>query len=269
MEPTKEVAKIEPKGGLVQQKSNQILNEWGVEISKNDVTIPKLLIMQPMAQLVTAGEAKFGELRDSLEKRVHADFSTDMEFIPFYLQRVWVEYEMQEVRNGKDVKEEKVYRKTYPVISVKGHPEFNDELPYNDIIQEDGREVKIVRDRVANYFVLKVSEMPSGLPYVLPFRRTSMRAGRALATQMFQRNPLAGKTPASVVFKLKIGKQSKGTQTWAVLEVAQSRESTPDEVQTAFGWMQMVKSGTAKIDEAADHMEAVDPAATAEEPINF
>lgn len=266
MEPTKEVAKIQDKGIAVAQASNQILNEWGVEISKNDVTIPKLLMMQPMGQLVTSGEAKFGELRDSLEKAVHASFEQDMEFIPFFLQRVWVEYEMQEIRQGKDVKEEKVYRKTYPVISVKGHPDYNDELPYNDIIQEEGRDVKVMRDRVLNFFVLKASEVPTGLPYVLPFRRTSMRAGKALVTQMFQRNVAAGKTPASVAFKLKIGKQSKGTQTWAALEVSPSRESTPDEVAIAKHWMTMVKGGTAKVDENSEHLDA--PISDAE-PVNF
>ena len=49
--------------------ADENLGDWGASpLSAKDIIIPRMLVMQPMSDMVTAGEAAFGEFRDSLNK---------------------------------------------------------------------------------------------------------------------------------------------------------------------------------------------------------
>lgn len=216
------------------------LESWGVtEVSSRDIIIPRILLMQPMSDKVTAGEAAFGEFRESLNNEKIGDFNQGFEFIPFHMEKVFVEYDVTDETDKKFIR-------TVPITPQ------NEDLPYDDQGEDrDGKKCPISRDRVMNFYVLRPEDIEAGgaLPYILSARRTSMTAGKKLATQMFVKNAATGKTPAGVVCLATCGKQSKDKKTWAVLDV-KPLSPTPDKyVAEAFKWLKIVKAGKAKAHE--------------------
>jgi hypothetical protein len=211
-------------------------NEWGVtEVSSRDIIIPRILLMQPMSDKVTAGDAAFGEFRESLNNEKLGDFKAGFEFVPFHMEKVFIEYKV----NGQ----KKDYLRVVPITPQ------NEDLPYNDVEKgEDGVSFEVSRDRVMNFYVLLPSELEVGgaIPYILSARRTSMTAGKKLATQMFVKNIAAKKTPASTVCIATCGKQSNDEGTWAVMDVAPTRQSPDQYVVEALKWLKMIKAGKAK-----------------------
>jgi hypothetical protein len=201
------------------------LDEWGAPpvLSQKDTIIPKILPMQLMSKKVAAGQGAFGELRDSVTNECYGTFTKPMEFIPFMLQTVWIEKEYTKEKN------EWVYKRTVPVT-----PE-NDNLPY-----EEG---SIKRIRTLNFFVLRPEELKEGksLPKILSFKITSLRGGRKLATQMFVSNRAANLSPAGMVMKLIVGKDSNDKGTFATLDVEQVRASSDAEQTAALQWFKTIK----------------------------
>ncbi len=213
-------------------------NMWDVpSISQRDIIIPSILLMQPMSPQVTEGKAAFGEFRETLNDSLLGKFEDGLEFIPFKLVKMFI------VRKDNEDKEF--------IETIQITPE-NENLAYQDEIQmnEDGRMItqKIIRDRVMKFYVLLKKELEEGaaIPYTIALKRTSIKAGQKLATQMFIKNLNSGKTPASMVMKLTCKKMTQDNKTWAASDVAPSG-TTPDKwISEAFRWLEIVNSGKAK-----------------------
>jgi hypothetical protein len=226
------------------------LNEWGpAPISNQDMIIPMLLVQQPMAKRVTAGTAKFGDLIESLNDTVIGDPNTPTSIIPFYMEKVFTEYKV----DGK----EKEYLRMVPITNE------NEGLPYEDEGEDrEGKKCKISRDKCLNFYVLLESELKDGggLPYIISFRRTSLRAGKKLATQMYVKNMQAGLTPASVVCDIVVNKTTHDSHTFATLDTVPGKRSKDEYVVEALKWLKVVKSGKAKVHEDAleEEREVVD-----------
>jgi hypothetical protein len=218
----------------------QDMNAWGgTEISSNDIIIPRILLMQPMSEKVTAGEAAFGDFRESLNNEKLGDFAKGFEFLPFYMEKVFIEYDASDA-------EDKKYIRVVPITPA------NEDLKYEDVgTNRDGEKVPISRDRVMNFYVLLPTELEVGgaIPYIISARRTSIKAGKKLAMQMFVKNAAAGKTPASVICNASCGKQSQDKKTWAVLDVTPARPTPDAYLVEALKWLKMVKAGKAKAHE--------------------
>ncbi len=201
------------------------------EVTKNDIMIPKILAMQMMSVKVAEDKAKFGELRDSMNYSLLGGFTQACEFIPFFLEKVWVEYTVTE-QGGKKTKE---YLRQIPITTQ------NEELPY----QEPGLE----RDRTLNFYCLLASQ-PNGMAHVISFRRTSLKAGIKVSTQMFIINRDANKLPCATVFKLstekKVNTDTNGS--YAVMNVEVSRAATVEEQVACVNWSKRVKGGQTKVD---------------------
>lgn len=231
-----EVAVRDEKAVAPPQKSvASMKSEWDApELSSRDVVIPSILLMQPMSPQVTDAQAAFGELRESLNMEKLGDFKLGFEFIPFKLHKLFIE--------RVDKGDEKEFLRAVDIT-----PE-NENLPYEDHEVIDGKEEKIIRDRVMKYFVLLVSELELGtaIPYTISFKRSSFKAGQKLATQMFMKNINSGKTPASMIMTLSASKKTEDNKTWGILDVAPSKP-TPDKfIADAFKWLETVRSGKAR-----------------------
>jgi hypothetical protein len=239
-------AQTEQKSVAVQQQaavpmSAQDANAWGTGgISAQDIIIPRVLLLQPMSDAVTNGEGAFGDFRESLSNEKIGDFKEGFEVIPFAMKKVWVEYD---VTAGDDFKNKKFHR----VVDINP---ANENLPYKDEEKKDGKMLKISRDRCMNFYVLlpKDIEMGGAIPHILTARRSSLQAGKKLATQMFVKNISAGKTPASVICKVTATKETNDAGTFAVMDITPSRPALDNHVAEAFKWLSIVQSGKAKED---------------------
>lgn len=234
----------------VEPKTNSSLPEkynpaaWGApNMSAQDMIIPKILPLQFMSEKVKKEEGKYGEFRDTLSNKKLGDLQTPVEFVPILLQKKWIEFDLIPSKSGPPKREFK------QVINIQDNPTkpgFNDNLPLKD------EENKLERDRVMDFFCLLPSEIEKGdaLPYVLSFRRTSLRAGKKLATQMYVRNSASNKIPAAVVCTLSGATKENDMGEFVVMDVNPKRESTEKEMGEAFKWLKVINQGAVKVDES-------------------
>lgn len=212
---------------------------WGnsANISASDIIIPRILLMQPMSEKVTAGEAKFGEFRESLNWEELGNFEKPFRAIPFHLEKVFVEFNNEDPEN-------KVYLRTVPITPA------NESLPYEDeeFSVELNKKIKVSRDKCMNFYVLRPDELELGtaIPHIVSCRRTSLQAGKKLATQ-FAKNAQVGKSPAAITMEFSARKQTEDKKTWAVLDVKPVEQTKDKYVVEAFKWMQMIVQGRAKV----------------------
>jgi hypothetical protein len=222
------------------------ISSWGSgpALSSQDIIMPRIMLMQGMSKKVTAGEAAFGELRESLNNGLLGKFNECVEFIPFYMEKVWVEFD---VTKGVNIGQ-KQFLRVVPITPI------NESLPYEDTGKDrDGKDAKIMRDRCMVFYVLFPEEIRIGgaIPYILTARRSSLNAGKKLATQMFVKNQMAGKTPASVICQVISKKESNDKGTFAVLDIIPSKPTPSEYIVEAFRWLQLIKAGKAKVDETS------------------
>jgi len=220
------------KKELAKQETGTEIAEVGMDafgsggLSSSDVIIPKIMTMQGLSKLVMDGEAKFGDFVDSMTNEVLGGPKEPLEFIPFAMKKIWVISK----KNGNDFEYDRIEDVT----------PANEGRPWTEIV--DGQEYK--NDKVMNFYVLLTKDM--SMPYVLPFKGTSMKAGRALATQMYMKNKAAGKHPAAKAMTLESVKNSNDKGTYAVLNTKVSRDSNADEVKECLRWYQAVAGGEVK-----------------------
>lgn len=222
------------------------LAAWGSSnVSAQDIIIPRILLMQPMSEKVTAGDAKFGEFRESLSNELLGNFEQPFEVVPFHMEKVFVEFDASQ--------DEKEFIRVVPIT-----PE-NENLPYEDTgLNKKGEKVPISRDRTMNFYVLLPKELELGgaIPYILSMRRTSLQAGKKLATQMFVKNVAARRPPPAVTMQISAGKQTEDKKTWAVMDVKPVSATKPEWMVEAFSWLQLIKAGKAKAHEESYNEDA-------------
>lgn len=219
------------------------MDSWGApSITAQDMVIPKILPLQYMSEKVMNKEGEYGEFRDTLSNQKFGDLTTPFEVIPFMLQKKWIEFEMIPQKGGGSKRE------FSQIVMIQDNPAvagFNDDLPLRE---EDGSKE---RDRVMDFFVLIPDEVKAGAatPYVLSFRRTSLKAGKNMATQMYVRNAAASKVPPATVMKISGVDTSNDDGSYVVQNCVPSRPSTEEEVAAAFKWFKIIKQNGAKVDE--------------------
>ena len=222
------------------------LNAWGqAQLTTKDIIIPRILLMQPMSDKVTAGEAAFGEFRESLNNELLGKFEEGFEVVPFHMEKVFVEYDASNPKK-------KEFLRITPITPA------NENLKYEDTeVTPEGKKLLVSRDRAMNFYVLLPQEIEVGgaIPYIISARRTSLNAGKKLATQMYMKNLAAGKNPAAVICKITAKKETNDEGTYGVLDVTPSKATPTEYVAEAFKWLQLIKSGKAKVDEQAFNEE--------------
>lgn len=219
---------------------------WGAPapMTAQDLILAKILPMQMMSKKVIDQQAAFGEYRDSINNQKMGDFTQEMEFIPFHMEKTFVEFEVQGNK--------KVYKRIVPIISDATNPAYNEEAPYEETVNG----VKISRDRMLSFYVLPAAQINPELastgggvvPMIIGFRRTSLRGGKKVATQMYVTNAAARKAPAASVMSLQAVKTTNDHGTFVVQDAKYKRDATPEELKAAFYWFQQVRKGGTKVD---------------------
>jgi hypothetical protein len=236
----------------LQEKSNSgalavatDLSAWGEmqTVTAKDVIIPKILPQQHMSEKVKGKLSEYGEFRDTVANRKFGDLETPFEVIPFYMVKTWYEFDIVTNKAGARKRE---FSRVIPIQDNATKPGYNDDLPYTD---EGG---KVERDRVMDFYVLIPSEVAAGvsMPYVLSFRRTSLKAGQKIASQMFMTNLRAGKVPAAVSMLISGKDVSNDDGSFVVVDALPNRESTAEEIRECLNWLKMIRAGQTKVDDS-------------------
>lgn len=213
---------------------SQNVNEWGAqEVSSQDLIIPKILPMQGLSQLVTQGEAKFGEFRDSINSNLLGDLDHPFEVIPFHVEKSW----LIQKKNAKG---------KFEFAGIR--PITKDNEDWEKEIVVDG--VTYRRYYTYNIYVLIAKDVEEGAPFphVLSLRSTSLKAGKKVYTQMFVTNRMAGKVPAAKVFEIRGIKTQNDEGTFVVVDTKVTRDSTQEEIEHAFTYYKMLQEGKGKVD---------------------
>lgn len=233
---------------------------WGSEgVDSSDILIPRLLLMQPISERVGEGVAQAGDIIKSTTGEVLAPKGKTMEFIPIKTFKTW---------NIKKL--------------VNGKYEFADVVPFTaananaDLEWIEGA-FQYRRDRSINFYVLIPSEikreedafakMAKGgipdtndclIPALLSFTRTSMPAGKVLATH-FKMAQHFDCSPAVATFSLTstFTKNDKGN--YYVFEAVKNRDTSMEELAVCKRWWETLQKATVKIHE---DVEATEPVTT-------
>jgi len=221
--------------------AEKIIADWGApQMSVQDFTIPRILLMQSTSPQVKENKFQNGDLVDSLTNKKLGGFEKPIDIIPFYMERVWY---IKSKPNAKAKLFE--YDRQEPITP-------SNEVQQYEQIGEGGKLEHWYRTQ--NFYVLIPSEIDAGtaLPYLISFKSSAGgRAGKKLATTMYMKNTRAGKPPAAMVMELSVVTGTNEVNTFAAYDVSEKRESRDYEIGEAFDWVQKVKKGAVKVDESS------------------
>lgn len=136
-------------------------------VDSDDIIVPKLLLAQGLSKSVASGEAKMGDITNSLSGAVIGGNKAPINFIPLTLKKYWRQFE---VVNGK-----KTYRGTKPF--VKGQAQ---ELKEMRAASSGQGQTQWEFDLCIDVYGFTESDVqdPIALPSVVSFTRTSYKAGQ-------------------------------------------------------------------------------------------
>jgi len=204
---------------------------WGAKTAdSSDLLISKVLLMQGTSVAVGNQEAKAGQIVDSVTLEVLGSGlkgeEKTLKVIPLFQTKSWVRYEV-----------------------LDGGPEWKEEVPYGpenaDLKWEEEVDgVKWRNDASLNYYVMLADQVddPTAIPFVISFRRTMYRTGRAWDTY-FKRCEGAGVPPASTVFELGVTTKSKDKNTWWIYTSKPAGKTTPKALETCYKWYTVLEKG--------------------------
>lgn len=208
----------------------QDLGEWGAgDVSSKDLIIPKILVMQGLSDLVTEGNAKIGDLVDSVSGEVLGSIEKPVSFIPFHMEKAWI---VSRKKKGEGKFEFERYEAVTPA---------NMDYPFE--VQDGDDTVKY--EYTLQFYVLRPED--TSMPYVISFKATSLRAGKVLSTQMFVRNRAAGLVPPAYVMELGGKKEKNDKGTFVVMEVKPKTKTSDALISECLNWYKVIKAGGAKV----------------------
>lgn len=224
--------------------STEVNQTWGSEaLDGQDMIIPKLHLMQGLSKKVASGEASVGQIRESLENklmggRVDPKKNPEaVEIIVFSTFKTWI------------LTEKKAGAQKFEYAGTEAFTAENADRPrQGQRKNKEGVMVDFEDNLSLNYYVLTTKDIADGIafPYVVSFRRTSMQAGKTLAT-MLQMMKRANKPSAANIFELNIEAMSNEKGDFFGFSIAKGRESTPQEVAIAKEWYDIVQKNKDKI----------------------
>lgn len=226
----------------------------GVTVGKQDMLIPKLLPMQGMSDLVTAGKAIMGEFRDSVNGDLLGHINEGVEIVPFFVTKNW------DIMK-KDPKGKWKYQKMIPVVEDATSPDYNANLDPFEVWQDPADGIDMRRVYRLNFFVLLKKDIEAGkaFPYVLAFKSTSLAAGKALMTEAWSRNRDAGKYPFSDTFIIG-GKRETGDEgTYIVLSITRGTAASREAMVKAADWFKRIRTAKDVVIDDSDERKSAPP----------
>jgi hypothetical protein len=217
------------------------MQELGV--TAQDLVIPKLLLMQPTSEYVGADKAKVCDIVNSQTQEVIAGPTSPIEIVPLKMYKTWRISDMSE--------QPPKFMRNEPFTSDNANASWEG----TEVV--DGEEVPIRRDLCLNFFCLlkKDIENNEAFPVVVTFKRTSAFAGKTLATHLFMMVTLRRK-PYSKSVQLKVKKEQKEKNTYAVFEIGQKLELSKEHQAVAEEWLGNLASMNYKVDDTEDDADA-------------
>lgn len=212
------------------------LDDFGMgQVSGSDIVIPKILVMQKMSDAVDREVAVEGDFLDSVTEEKLGSIKEPLDFIPFHLTKTWV---VQKVVDG-DYR----YDRTEDVTPQ------NENRQWEEVIGGE----KYRFQKSYNFYVLLAND-PS-MPYVLAFRSTASKTGRALATQMYVKNRAQGKVPPAYVMELGGVKEKNDKGSFVIPSTKVKRAATNDEILAALDWYKTLNTKSVKVDDSDEHTD--------------
>lgn len=228
----KEEAKKEATTAVVKKEVNlpsadAAMLQDEMPVDSRDLMISKILTMQGLSALVQEDKAKIGEIRDSVSGKLLADKEEKMEAILFKPFRTWIIFDV-----------------------IEGKEQFREVVPFTgdnaDWARQDQIEgTPIVRYNTLNYYSLLPSEIKAGdyRPRVISLRSTGYKIGKKIETT----RAFLAKAKVSLpyhTFHLYTTHQQNDKGKWYILDVAENRKTTEDELKAVLEWVSLIKSST-------------------------
>ena len=231
---------------------------WGAEnANSSNILIPKLMLMQGLSKEVTNGNARMGDIIDSVSGEVLGSaLEKDLkpiDIVPISSFDTW-----------------QIFKKE------GGKLHYTATIPYgpdNSHWQQEWETDEERRDLLLNFYVLikeQAEKDPSSFPYLLTFKRTSTKSGRKLVTY-FAKCRMHNSPPAANVFEL-CGKRVENDHgvfyTW---EVSQKEKTSPEVIEAAFKWWNTLsaKREDIKVDDKEEYAQDNESAPVNEEERQF
>jgi len=246
------------KNEVVAQASTEVAvsaessGTFGSQISAEDIILPKILLMQSISELVEddTNAAKSGDFVHSLDEVVVGSKANNpVEFIALGMYKT-----IQTFEDNKYVKTE------------SWSPELA-QLAYEETL--GGKVVN--RNTVMNYYVIRPSDIESMqvFPFVISFKRTSLKGGKKLATKLMMLEEFGAEMYAKT-FKL-VAKQEEGDKgKYYVMDIVDGRKSNEVEIKQAIKWTSRLAASEVKVHESDEADAAVKAApAAGDSTINF
>lgn len=239
---------------------------YGVDPS--DVLIPRVLLMQPISDLVTRGDRRPGDLVRSTTGELLAAAKAPVEIIPLFIQKVWVL--LEKVDNKYE------FRGTEPFTAQNAQNPWDFEAPSrrgkgtvpwrrdaaNDLYALIPADIARFEQALAKQE--KTGELPDPatalLPVVVRFSRTSFRTGKDVATHFAQADSFH-QAPAATTLSLVSEFEEGDKGNYFVFKMGARRKTAQAELVAAKAWFHRVTNNAYKIDEeevvdvAAKHVE--------------
>lgn len=226
---------------------------WGKStFDPKDVLIPKLLLMQPISELVADGKVSAGSVIKSTSEEVVGGKDEPVKIIPLSIFKTWVV--MEKIGNKFE------YRRTEPYTSQNANRQWewtengaswqaNMSINLYALLPQD-----IAREQKALAALEKTGELPDPddalLPVVVSFTRTSFKTGKEVATHFAKaesfNTPAAGTT---LGLTTEFVKGEKGS--YYIFNLTKVGRTPLVELQAAKRWYDIVTSAQAlKVDDS-------------------
>lgn len=215
-----------------------LMGSWGTEeVTSKDIIIPKLLLMHGQSDMVQTGDANIGDLVVSTTKEVVAKKGQTVKVIPFKFYKTWI----NEKYNGN----------RFEWTSEEALTPANADLDWK-FTDDDGNECR--RNNTLNFYALLATEATDefAMPIKLQFKRTSARAGKAIA-HFF--GVCGAKKQPGCMKTWEIGSEAvKGDENTYQVFTSKMGDDTPVEaIQMCKKWyLEMAKNTEAFKDDTAD-----------------
>ena len=229
----------------------------GETVLKSDLVIQKVLLQQGLSKFVSDRKAQAGDMVRSGSAEKLGDDKKPVSFIPLTFQNLWM---ISENQNGDGKKFE--FRRYEPRTAA------NESEPWEYI--ENGTKWK--RTKVMNLFALLPSDIDAQeaelakdpedinvdkvlLPVVIPFRNTSFKAGKDVATLFAKAESISlrvGRTiPAfGTTMKLSCTQEKNDKGSFFVYKVETAGATDAKYKETAKSWYNSLAQMDVKIDES-------------------
>lgn len=207
------------------------------EISQNDIVIPKILLMQPISEMVSQDKAKYGDFVNSLTNEVISDCIKGIDVIPLSFKKYHIVN-----KKGSDGKFK--FLRIDPILNA-----HDDAKPYLDA---EGADI-IERKTVMDFYVLapEICE----LPFSLQFKGMSIRTGKAFYTTSFVMARASKKMPYEKVFTITAKKTKNEKGNFAILDFKVKGASSVEQLEAAKVWYETVNKQAVKVAEEQEEVQ--------------